>query len=98
MACGVPVVAAAVGGLTDTVVDGVTGVHVPPRRPDALARAVSALLADPVRGQCCGMAGVDRAQARYSWDRVAADTLRAYRKVVGTRGATRSQRTAGSVR
>jgi glycosyltransferase involved in cell wall biosynthesis len=98
MACGVPVVAAAVGGLTDTVVDGVTGVHVPPRRPDALARAVSALLADPVRGQCYGMAGVDRAQARYSWDRVAADTLRAYRKVVGTRGATRAQRTAGGVR
>ena len=36
MACGVPVVASAVGGMIDTVVDGVTGVHVPPRDPDRL--------------------------------------------------------------
>jgi D-inositol-3-phosphate glycosyltransferase len=45
MACGVPVVASAVGGMLDTVVDGVTGVHVPPRRPDLLARALRDLLA-----------------------------------------------------
>ena len=38
MACGVPVLATAVGGLTDTVVDGVTGFHIPPRRPRAPAR------------------------------------------------------------
>ena len=37
MACGVPVVASAVGGLVDTVVDGETGVLVPPRRPDRIA-------------------------------------------------------------
>ena len=49
MACGVPVVATAVGGLIDTVVDGVTGVHVPPRDPAALAAALRELLADPAR-------------------------------------------------
>ena len=37
MACGVPVVATAVGGQIDSVVHGVTGVHVPPREPHALA-------------------------------------------------------------
>src|SRR3712207_8627239 len=37
MACGVPVVAAAVGGLTDTVVDGVTGLLVRPHQPKELA-------------------------------------------------------------
>ncbi len=40
MACGRPVVASAVGGLIDTVVDGVTGVHVPPREVDRLATAI----------------------------------------------------------
>ena len=45
MACGVPVVASAVGGHTDTVVDGVTGVLVPPRQPGELARVLRDLLA-----------------------------------------------------
>ena len=47
MACGVPVVASAVGGLIDTVVDGVTGLLVPPRRPDRLAAALRACWRTP---------------------------------------------------
>jgi D-inositol-3-phosphate glycosyltransferase len=80
MACGVAVVAAAVGGLTDTVVDGVTGRHVPPRDPAALARVLRPLLDDPMLRQAYGVAGCDRAHARYSWDRVAADTVQIYRR------------------
>src|SRR5690606_22947511 len=49
MACGVPVVATAVGGLTDTVVDGLTGDLVPPRDPHALGTALRRLLDDRVR-------------------------------------------------
>ena len=49
MACGVPVVATAVGGQIDSVVDGVTGVHVPPRDPAALAAALRDLLDHPER-------------------------------------------------
>jgi D-inositol-3-phosphate glycosyltransferase len=79
MACGVPVVASAVGGLTDTVVDGVTGVLVPPRRPAALAAALRDLLADPHRRRSLGAAGVERARRRYRWSRVAADTAAVYR-------------------
>ena len=45
MACGRPVVAAAVGGLADTVVDGVTGHHVPSGDPAAVAAALDALRA-----------------------------------------------------
>ncbi|TKG71568.1 glycosyltransferase [Prauserella endophytica] len=82
MACGVPVVASAVGGLTDTVVDGVTGSHVPPRRPDALAAALRRLLADRTLREAFGIAGADRARCRYSWDRVAADTYRVYERAV----------------
>lgn len=82
MACGVPVVASAVGGLTDTVVDGRTGVHVPPRDPRALAEALRCLLADPGRRGALAAGGRDRAVSRYSWDRVAQDVLRVYERYV----------------
>jgi len=78
MACGVPVVASAVGGLVDTVVDGVNGVHVPPRRPGLVAAAVAELLADPERRAALGATGARRAQRRYGWDRIARSTLEVY--------------------
>jgi glycosyltransferase involved in cell wall biosynthesis len=78
MACGVPLVTSAVGGLVDTVVDGVVGVHVPPRRPDLLARALAGLLADPARRAAFGAAGARRARRRYGWDRIARATLDVY--------------------
>jgi D-inositol-3-phosphate glycosyltransferase len=87
MACGVPVVATSVGGMIDTVVDGGTGVHVPPRRPDLLAEALAALLADPARRAALGAAGVRRARERYTWDRVAASTMAVYRGVADGAGA-----------
>ncbi|MGH4026314.1 MAG: glycosyltransferase [Pseudonocardiaceae bacterium] len=80
MACGVPVVANAVGGMTDTVVDGVTGRLVPPGRPDLLARTLREVLADPALRAGYGAAGADRAVSRYTWDRVARDTLRVYQR------------------
>jgi glycosyltransferase involved in cell wall biosynthesis len=82
MACGIPVVAVAVGGFTDTIVDGVTGALVPPRQPAALASALRGLLGDPALRQAYGFAAADRVRARYSWDKVAADTLVVYDKVV----------------
>jgi D-inositol-3-phosphate glycosyltransferase len=78
MACGIPVVAAAVGGLRDTVVDHRTGLHVPPQNPQATAHALAQLLADQGLRQELGRAGQQRARARYSWDRVAAETENAY--------------------
>ncbi len=82
MACGVPVVASAVGGMVDTVVDGVTGVHVPPRDPYRLAQAVRSLLDDPPLRATLGAAGARRARARYSWAKVAYATLHTYRELV----------------
>ena len=83
MACGVPVVASAVGGILDTVVDGATGTLVPPRRPDRLAAAMRKLLAEPFWREAYGTAGVDRARSRYSWNRIAAGTVAAYEQVLG---------------
>jgi D-inositol-3-phosphate glycosyltransferase len=97
MACGVPVVAAAVGGLTDTVVDGVTGRLVPPRRPDLLARALRPMLADPALRAGYGAAGVDRALCRYTWDRVGADTHRLYQRASSGAGVA-AELTAGAGR
>ena len=82
MACGVPVVAAAVGGLRDTVVDRGTGLHVPPRDPEAIASALALLLDNPTLRAELGNAGELRARTRYSWDRVAAETEKAYQLAV----------------
>jgi D-inositol-3-phosphate glycosyltransferase len=87
MACGVPVVVSSVGGLVDTVVDGLTGLHVPPQSPRRLAYALQSLAAEPERRQMLGRLGVERVRARYSWSRIAADTLDVYRGLVTTAAA-----------
>lgn len=83
MACGVPVVAASVGAATDTVVDGVTGLLVPPNDPRALTRVLRPLLADDARREAYGIAATDRVEARYSTTRIAAETVRVYRQATG---------------
>jgi len=87
MACGVPVVASAVGGMLDTVVDSVTGALVPPRDPVALAEVIGPLLDSPSRRAELASAGLERVRSRYSWDRVAADTAAVYEQAAGRRGA-----------
>lgn len=82
MACGIPVVATEVGGHLDSVVDNVTGLHVPPGRPVELARQVRRLLADPTRRHALGIAGADRARARYRWERIAQETAKVYEQVM----------------
>jgi glycosyltransferase involved in cell wall biosynthesis len=85
MACGRPVIVTAVGGLVDSVAEGVTGDLVPPRDPDRLGRAVADLLADDGRRAAYGAAGVRRARERYRWSRVVADTESVYRQVLARR-------------
>lgn len=80
MACGLPVVANMTGGLADTVVDRVTGIHVKPRKPRELAGALRRLLHQRATCEQLGAAGRDRAAARYSWERIAVETLQAYRR------------------
>jgi D-inositol-3-phosphate glycosyltransferase len=84
MACGIPVVVAAVGGLADTVIHNVTGVHVPPRQPDEIAAALRRVLADPALCRSLGVAGRARATRHYAMDRVVASTLRAYQATMVT--------------
>jgi glycosyltransferase involved in cell wall biosynthesis len=88
MACGIPVVATAVGGQIDSVVHQVSGLHVPPRDPEALAAALSGLLADPDRRRELGANGVRRVQRRFGFDRVAAATQEVYAELTASATAT----------
>jgi glycosyltransferase involved in cell wall biosynthesis len=83
MAHGRAVVATAVGGLPDMVVDGETGLLVPPGDPAALRAAIDRLLADPELRQRLGTAARLRIEELCGWDRVIDRTLEAYEAAVG---------------
>lgn len=76
-ACGIPVVAAAVGGLTTLVEDGVTGYLVPERDPALFAERIAKLLDDPIAAAEMSMDAAMRAR-RYTWSTTAGRLRRAY--------------------
>ncbi len=76
-ACGVPVVAAAVGGLRTLVVHGRTGLLVDRREPESFAAAIDALLDAPHLAQGMGEAAALRARD-YRWSTAAARLRRIY--------------------
>jgi starch synthase len=75
-----PVVATAVSATPEIVVDGSTGLLVPPDEPDALAAAVNALLADPARAGAYGAAGLERAHREFSVEGMIDRTLAVYER------------------
>jgi D-inositol-3-phosphate glycosyltransferase len=84
MACGLPVVACAAGGaLPDIVIDGTTGLLLPPARPALLADEIRRLFGHPMLLSGMRLAAADRAQSRYAWPRIAAETLAIYEQVTG---------------
>ena len=97
MACGLPVVGTATGGIPEVVVEGVTGRLVPIRQatdgtgtpldPEQfvadLAGILTEVLADPEQARRMGEAGRGRALAAFSWESIAARTTEVYRSVLG---------------
>ncbi len=95
MACGTAVVASAVGGIPEVVLDGETGLLVPfeaaapgafePRDPEVferdLAAGINALMADPARRAAMGAAGRQRAVDHFSWSSIAQQTVELYRSL-----------------
>jgi glycosyltransferase involved in cell wall biosynthesis len=76
-----PVVATAAGAAPEIVADGTTGLLVPPEDPAALARVVVGLLDDPGRAAALGRAGLDRARAEFSVERMAEQTAAIYARL-----------------
>ena len=86
MAAGLPVVACAVGGNPEAVVDGETGRLVPPRDPNRLAAAILEIAGDPDRGKRYGEAGRQRAQERFSLLRMVAEFEEMYETLTAREG------------
>ena len=84
MAAGLPTVATNVGGNPELVVDGETGVLIPPRRPDLLAEAVRGYLADPERARAHGRAARRRAEKHFSLERMCGGYARLYEESLPT--------------
>lgn len=76
-ACGIPVVASAVGGLLSLVDDGETGFLIPDRDPTRFAKAIGQILDEPLLAASMSQASADRA-ARYTWGFAAARLRRLY--------------------
>jgi glycosyltransferase involved in cell wall biosynthesis len=81
-ACGVPVVGSAVGGITYTVQEGVTGHLVPPRDPQALAERLGELLSQPERRAQMGRAARERVEREFTWPVVAHRTAQLYQSLL----------------
>ena len=87
MACGTPVIGAAVGGIQHTVVDGLTGFLVPPHDPEMLAQRLEDLRCIPDLGRLMGRAGRVRVCREFTWDNVATKLARIYAQVAQLRRA-----------
>ncbi|WP_091909230.1 glycosyltransferase family 4 protein [Chitinasiproducens palmae] len=83
MACGTAVIGSRVGGIQHTVVDGDTGLLVPPNDPTALAQALGRLMDNPALQASFGEAGLKRATRRYTWANVAAELAAVYARAAG---------------
>jgi starch synthase len=96
MACETAVVASAVGGIPEVVVDGETGLLVrvelgadgnpvdPERFASDFAARIDELVADPERARDFGQAGRKRAVEKFSWGAIADETIALYRRLVGS--------------
>lgn len=81
MACGIPVVGTRIGGMCESIVNGVTGMLVEPERPVELADALAFVLEDRARAREMGREGRRRAVEHFSWQARADRLMAVYRRL-----------------
>ncbi|WP_025737208.1 glycosyltransferase family 4 protein [Mycobacterium genavense] len=92
MSSGTPIVASRVGALPEVLgTDGACAELVPPADVDALTRALGELLDSPEKRRSLGKAGRARAVSVFSWEAVAAQTVRIYERAIARKAVTESE-------
>ncbi len=86
MSCGCSVVATAVSGALDVVVDGENGLLVPPHAPHHMAQAILRILNDPLLGERLGKAARKTIEERFSWQVVSQNYLTHYERLLRNPG------------
>lgn len=81
MACGLPVVATAVGGNTELIDDG-NGICVPPDNPTALAEALRRMIVDKKLREQCGLNSLDKIKQNYSWTKAMTELQNYYQDIL----------------
>jgi L-malate glycosyltransferase len=98
MACEKAIVATTAGGIAEAVVDRETGLLVPPRDHEAMARAIVALLTDERARRAMASAGLRRVRERFSVERMVRDTLRVYDQTIASESHRATAASAPSAR
>jgi glycosyltransferase involved in cell wall biosynthesis len=84
MACGTPVIGSKVGGIKYSVADGHSGVLVPPKDPEILARKITTLLQSPSLLREMGNNALRRVNKLFTWELVARDMQAVYEGIIGS--------------
>ncbi len=82
MAAGKPIIASDVGGISDAVKDGINGFLVKPRDVEQLAEKISYLILHPEERITMGNENRKSAEENYTWENIAKNTLKIYRKIL----------------
>jgi glycosyltransferase involved in cell wall biosynthesis len=85
MASGLPVVATDVSGTREVMVDGETGLMVPPGDPDQLAQAIDQILSNPAQADAMGAAGRRRVETSFSAQTQAKEYLALFERIQSSR-------------
>jgi D-inositol-3-phosphate glycosyltransferase len=83
-ACGTPVIASGVGGLKNVVSDGFTGLHVEPKNPDHLLKAMAILSKDIYLAKELGKQAAEYSHKAFNWEKIAKQMNMTYERLIGT--------------